>query len=65
MEDRLEAARQVMRDLDMGPGWDTVVEDGMPPALATVTDGMITAIRAVSDRLGLFLQLGWPWPQST
>ena len=28
----------------------------------TVPDGRITEIRAVSDRLGLFLQLGWDWP---
>jgi predicted ester cyclase len=28
----------------------------------TLTDGLITEIRAVSDRLGLFLQLGWDWP---
>ncbi|MFH5183644.1 ester cyclase [Paenibacillus sp. TAB 01] len=28
----------------------------------TVTDKKITEIRAVSDRLGLFLQLGWDWP---
>lgn len=31
----------------------------------TVTAGRITEIRAVSDRLGLFLQLGWPWPQAS
>lgn len=30
----------------------------------TLADGKITSIRAVSDRLGLFLQLGWPWPQA-
>jgi ketosteroid isomerase-like protein len=28
----------------------------------TVTAGRITDIRAVSDRLGMFLQLGWDWP---
>jgi predicted ester cyclase len=28
----------------------------------TVVDGRITEIRAVSDRLGMFLQLGWDWP---
>ncbi|MEU4208451.1 ester cyclase [Streptomyces sp. NPDC026206] len=28
----------------------------------TVTDGRISGIRAVSDRLGMFLQLGWDWP---
>ncbi|GAA0595745.1 ester cyclase [Streptomyces crystallinus] len=29
----------------------------------TLAEGKITEIRAVSDRLGLFLQLGWDWPQ--
>ncbi|QBD80833.1 ester cyclase [Ktedonosporobacter rubrisoli] len=29
----------------------------------TVKDGKIKEIRAVSDRLGLFLQLGWDWPE--
>jgi predicted ester cyclase len=28
----------------------------------TLTGGMITEIRAVSDRLSMFLQLGWDWP---
>jgi predicted ester cyclase len=28
----------------------------------TLADGMVTEIRAVSDRLGLFAQLGWEWP---
>jgi predicted ester cyclase len=28
----------------------------------TVRGGKISEIRAVSDRLGLFLQLGWDWP---
>jgi predicted ester cyclase len=28
----------------------------------TVTGGLITEIRAVSDRLGMFMQLGWDWP---
>jgi predicted ester cyclase len=28
----------------------------------TLTDGLITEIRAVSDRLTMFLQLGWDWP---
>ncbi|GAA2328702.1 ester cyclase [Dactylosporangium salmoneum] len=30
--------------------------------IMTVTGGRITEIRAVSDRLGMFLQLGWDWP---
>ena len=29
----------------------------------TLAGGRITEIRAVSDRLGLFVQLAWPWPQ--
>ncbi|MFE3959845.1 ester cyclase [Nocardia sp. NPDC059091] len=28
----------------------------------TLTDSRISEIRAVSDRLGMFLQLGWDWP---
>jgi predicted ester cyclase len=28
----------------------------------TLADGVITEIRAVSDRLGMFIQLGWDWP---
>ncbi|MFD0330872.1 ester cyclase [Streptacidiphilus monticola] len=28
----------------------------------TVRDGRIAELRAVSDRLGMFLQLGWDWP---
>jgi predicted ester cyclase len=28
----------------------------------TMRDGKIDEIRAVSDRLGMFLQLGWDWP---
>lgn len=30
--------------------------------ICTVTAGKISEIRAVSDRLGMFLQLGWDWP---
>ncbi|WP_202637751.1 ester cyclase [Bailinhaonella thermotolerans] len=29
----------------------------------TLADEKITEIRGVSDRLGMFLQLGWDWPQ--
>ncbi|WP_198676234.1 ester cyclase [Kribbella monticola] len=32
--------------------------------ILTLTEGKISGIRAVSDRLGLFFQLGWPWPQT-
>ncbi|WP_034484828.1 ester cyclase [Actinomadura oligospora] len=28
----------------------------------TLREGLISEIRAVSDRLGLFAQLGWDWP---
>jgi predicted ester cyclase len=28
----------------------------------TLDRGLVTEIRAVSDRLGLFAQLGWDWP---
>lgn len=28
----------------------------------TLTDGLVTEIRAVSDSLGMFLQLEWDWP---
>lgn len=28
----------------------------------TVSEGRISEIRAVSDRLGMFAQLGWHWP---
>ncbi|WP_441246589.1 ester cyclase [Kitasatospora sp. McL0602] len=28
----------------------------------TVRDGKVAEIRAVADRLGMFLQLGWDWP---
>ncbi|MEU5862879.1 ester cyclase [Nonomuraea sp. NPDC047529] len=31
--------------------------------LVTLREGRISEIRAVSDRLGLFLQLGWDWPE--
>ncbi len=30
--------------------------------ILTVSGGKITEIRAVSDRLGMFVQLGWDWP---
>jgi predicted ester cyclase len=30
--------------------------------ILTLTDEKVSEIRAVSDRLGLFLQLGWDWP---
>ncbi|MGR6918864.1 hypothetical protein ACU635_31845 [[Actinomadura] parvosata] len=30
----------------------------------TVKDGKISELSAVSDRPGMFLQLGWDWPQA-
>jgi ketosteroid isomerase-like protein len=45
MEDRLEAARQVMRDLDMGDDWESVVDERIPPELATLSAGLIDAYR--------------------
>ncbi|GLX17429.1 ester cyclase [Streptomyces lavendulae] len=32
--------------------------------LFTLAGGRISQIRAVSDRLGLFVQLGWAWPDA-
>ena len=29
----------------------------------TLRDGKVAEIRGVSDRLGLFFQLGWDWPE--
>ena len=31
--------------------------------ILTLADGKVSEMRAVSDRLGLFLQLGWDWPE--
>ncbi|NUO98917.1 MAG: SnoaL-like domain-containing protein [Nonomuraea sp.] len=32
--------------------------------LLTLREGRISEIRAVSDRLGMFFQLGWDWPEA-
>jgi predicted ester cyclase len=32
--------------------------------ILTVRNGYVSELRAVSDRLGLFMQLGWPWPEA-
>jgi len=32
--------------------------------ISTMRDAKIAEIRAVSDRLGMFLQLGWDWPET-
>ena len=44
-DDRLEAARQVLRDFHMGDEWDTVVEDGIPPGLSVIQRELIDAYR--------------------
>ncbi|MBX6382918.1 MAG: ester cyclase [Microbispora sp.] len=31
--------------------------------ILTLREGKISEMRAVSDRLGMFLQLGWDWPE--
>ena len=45
MEDRYEAARGVMRQLDLGAEWETVIDPDMPTALRELTDGLIEAYR--------------------
>jgi ketosteroid isomerase-like protein len=45
MDDRIEAARQVLRDFDMGEEWDAVVEDGIPGELASLQGELIDAYR--------------------
>jgi ketosteroid isomerase-like protein len=45
MDDRLEAARQVLRDFEMGDKWNAVIEDGIPPELATILREMLDAYR--------------------
>jgi ketosteroid isomerase-like protein len=45
MEDRLEAVRQVLRDFHMGEEWNAVVEDGIPPELASLLGELLDAYR--------------------
>jgi ketosteroid isomerase-like protein len=45
MEDRVEAARDVLRKFDMGEEWDEVVEDGIPPELASLQRDLLDAYR--------------------
>ena len=45
MEDRLEAVRQVLRDFYMGDEWGAAIEDGIPPALASLLDELLRAYR--------------------
>jgi ketosteroid isomerase-like protein len=45
MEDRLEAARQVLRDFEMGDEWTAAIEDGIPPELASLLHELLRAYR--------------------
>jgi ketosteroid isomerase-like protein len=45
MEDRIEAAREVLREFDVGDEWKAVVEDGIPSELATLQSELIDAYR--------------------
>ena len=42
----MEAARDVMRRLDIGPQWEAALEPDMPPELESLTRGYIDAYRA-------------------
>ena len=46
MEERNEAARQVLRDFHMGEDWDGAIEDGIPPELASVLGELLDAYRS-------------------
>jgi ketosteroid isomerase-like protein len=45
MEDRIEAARDVMRQLEMGDAWYSAIEHDMPAALEEVMRGIFEAYR--------------------
>jgi ketosteroid isomerase-like protein len=45
MDDRIEAVRQVLRDFHMGEDWNEVVEDGIPPELASLLGELLDAYR--------------------
>jgi ketosteroid isomerase-like protein len=45
MDDRIEAARQVLRDFHMGDDWEQVVEEGMPPELEGLRRELFDAYR--------------------
>jgi predicted ester cyclase len=66
-EDNLVAVRLLVRGTHTGrhprmpepTGRDFEVEQIW---IFTVVEGKVSEIRAVSDRLGMFIQLGWDWP---
>ena len=45
LEDRIEAARQVVRGFDMGEEWYAVIEDGVPPELAALARELVDGYR--------------------
>ena len=45
MDDRIEAARQVLLDFHMGDEWEAVVEEGIPPELSVIQRELIAAYR--------------------
>ena len=45
MSERIEAARQVLRDFHMGDEWDDVVDDDIPPELSDIQRELIDAYR--------------------
>lgn len=45
MEDRIEAAREVMRQVAARGGWEEAVDPDLPPELADLTQGIIEAYR--------------------
>jgi ketosteroid isomerase-like protein len=47
MEDRIEAARDVIRDFDMDERWEASIDPGMPPRLAALARELIDAYRRV------------------
>jgi hypothetical protein len=45
MEDRVEAAREVMRQVAARGEWEEAVDPDLPPELADLTQGIIEAYR--------------------
>lgn len=45
MDDRIELVRQALLELDIGDEWESVVEDGIPPALAALQSELVDAYR--------------------
>ena len=66
-EDDRVVARLVVSGVHSGAHPRMPVPTGRPFAveqiwILTVRDDHVSELRAVSDRLGMFLQLGWDWP---